>query len=182
MLWLTGQYGDGWYPSEITSPQEYATRLKIIRAAAQEAGRDPQAITPAMFQMIAVAPTEQEARKMLDTKPARLLALGATSEKWRKVGAQHPFGEHFRGALDWIPEQYDREMLEKGIAAVPPELLGSGVLWGTPEQIASKLRAFGEAGVRHAVLFPASALLSRQAAIYGLLAIRKIARLLRSGR
>jgi phthiodiolone/phenolphthiodiolone dimycocerosates ketoreductase len=182
MLRLTGQYGDGWYPSEINSPEEYAAKLKIIRTAAQEAGRDPQAITPALFQLIAVAPTEQEVRRLLDTKAGRLLALGATSEEWRKVGAQHPFGERFRGGVDWIPEQYDRKMLEEGMAMVPPELLGHGLLWGTPEQVASKLRALGEAGARHVVLFPASAIMSRRAAIYGLLAIRKIARLLRNGR
>lgn len=181
MLRLTGQYGDGWYPSEITSPEVYAAKLKIIRAAAQEAGRDPQAITPSLFQLVGVASSEREVRRMLDTKPGRLLALGASSEEWRKVGAEHPFGEHFRGAVDWIPEQYDRQTLEEGLAAVPPELLGSGLLWGTPEQVAGKLRAFGEAGVRHVVLFPASALLSRRAGIYGLLAIRKIARLLRNG-
>ena len=182
MLRLTGRYGDGWYPSEISSPEEYAAKLKIIRATAQEAGRDPQAITPALFQLIGVAHTEQEARRMLDTKPGRLLALGAASEQWRKVGVQHPLGEHFRGATDWIPEHYDRKTLEEGLAAVPPELMGSGLLWGTPEQVADKLRAFGEAGVRHVVLFPASALLSRRAAIYGLLAIRKIARLLKNSR
>ena len=182
MLRMTGQYADGWYPSAINSPEEYAAKLKIIRAAAQEAGRDPEAITPALFQLIAVAPTEQEARRLLDTKAGRLLALGATSEEWRKVGAQHPFGERFRGGVDWIPEQYDRKMLEEGMAMVPPELLGHGLLWGTPEQVAGKLRALCEAGARHVVLFPASAIMSRRAAIYGLLAIRKIARLLRNGR
>ena len=101
---------------------------------------------------------------------------------WRKVGAKHPFGEHFRGTIDWIPEQYDRKTLEEGLAAVPPELIGHGLLWGTPQQVADKLRAFGDVGVRHMVLFPASALLSRRAAIYGLLAIRKIARLVRNSR
>ncbi len=182
MLRMTGLYGDGWYPSEINSPEEYATRLKIIQSAAQEAGRDPQAITPSLFQLIAVAPSEQEARRMLDTRAGRLLALGATSDEWRKVGAQHPFGERFRGAVDWIPEHYDLKTLEEGMAAVPPDLLGHGLLWGTPEQIADKLRAFGQAGARHVVLSPASALASRRAAIYGLLAIRKIASLLRNER
>jgi phthiodiolone/phenolphthiodiolone dimycocerosates ketoreductase len=181
MLRLIGQYGDGWYPSEINTPQEYADRLKIIRAAAQEAGRDPQAITPALFRLIAVAPAEQEARAMLDTKPGRLMALGMPAEEWRKVGAKHPFGEHFRGAPDWLPEQYDRETLEEGLAAVPQELLGTGLIWGTPQQVVDKLRAFSDAGVRHMVIFPASALLSRRLAIYGLMAIRSIARSLRNG-
>jgi phthiodiolone/phenolphthiodiolone dimycocerosates ketoreductase len=181
MLRLTGQYGDGWYPSEITSPEEYAVKLKTIRDIARDAQRDPDAITPAIFLLIAVAPTEREVRRMLDTKPARLLALGASAQQWQKVGAQHPFGEHFRGAVDWMPEQYDRPMLEQALAAVPPELTGSGLLWGTPQQVAQKLRVFGEAGVRHVVLFPASALLSRRAALYGLWAIRTIAQLVRKG-
>jgi phthiodiolone/phenolphthiodiolone dimycocerosates ketoreductase len=182
MLKLTGQYGDGWFPFLMGSPQEYAAKLQVIRAAAQEAGRDPQTITPALVQIPIVAPTEQEARKMLDTRFLRFFALLGSSAEWRRVGAQHPFGEHFRGAVDWIPEHYDLKTLEEGLAAVPPELLGCGLLWGTPEQVADKLREFGEVGVRHVVLFPASALLSRRAAIYGLLAIRKIARLLRKDR
>src|SRR5438067_97063 len=179
LLWLTGQYGDGWYPTALASQEEYGAKLQIIRVAAQEAGRDPQAITPALVQNFVVAPTEQEARKMLDTRFGRLFALQVASAAWRKVGAQHPFGEHFRGFIDWIPEQYERKMLEEALAAVPPEVLGYGLLWGTPEQVAGKLRAYGEVGVRHVVLVPISAIFSRRASIYGLWAIRKIARWLR---
>ncbi len=182
MLRLTGQYGDGWYPTAIASPQEYATKFQIIQNAAQEAGRDPQAITPALLQHLVVAPTEQEARKMLDTRFCRLFALQLASAAWRKVGAQHPFGEHFRGYVDWVPEQYERKTLEEALAAVPPELIGYGLLWGTPEQVAVKLRAFGKVGVRHVVLVPLSVVVSRRATIYGLWAIRKIARWLRNAR
>ena len=46
MLRLTGRYGDGWYPFAIVSPEDYATRLAVIHAAASAAGRDPEAITP----------------------------------------------------------------------------------------------------------------------------------------
>src|SRR6266550_3383089 len=179
MLQLTGQYEDGWYPTAIASQEEYAAKLQVIQNTAQEAGRDPQAITPALVQNFVVAPTEQEARKMLDTRFGRLFALQVASAAWSKVGAQHPFGEHFRGFIDWIPEQYERKMLEEALAAVPPEVLGYGLLWGTPEQVAGKLRAYGEVGVRHVVLVPISAIVSRRASIYGLWAIRKIARWLR---
>lgn len=182
MLRLIGRYGDGWYPSLVSTPEEYAAKWQIIHAAAQEAGRDPQTITRALFRLVAFAPTEREVRRMLDSKAARLLALGASAEEWRKVGAQHPFGEDFRGTVDWIPEHYSREMLEEGMKVVPPELLGSGVLWGTPQQVVQKLRAFGEAGVQYVVLSPASALLSRRATLYGLLALRKVAYQLRTGR
>ena len=50
------------------------------------------------------------------------------------------------------------------------------LLWGTPEQVAAKLRAFGDAGVRHVVLAPVSGLVSRRAALYGLWATGRIAR------
>ncbi len=182
MLRLTGQYADGWYPAVVASAEEYAARLALIREAAQQAGRDPQAITPALFQYLVVAPSEREVHELLDSKLGRLFALLVPSSEWRKLGAPHPFGDDFRGYVDWVPERYDRQMLEEALASVPPELIGSGVLWGTPEQVVGKLRAFGEVGVRHVGLFPISLILSRRAALYGLWAIRTIARGLRNGR
>ncbi len=181
MLRLTGQYADGWYPTAVASPEEYAAKLTLIRDAAQKAGRDPQAITPALFQFLVVAPTEREVQEMLDTKLGRLFALQASSAEWRKVGAQHPFGEDFRGYVDWVPERYDHQTLQEALALVPPALIGAGLLWGTPEQVAGKLRAFGEVGVRHVSLYPISLILSRRATIYGLWAVGKIARLVRKG-
>ncbi len=116
---------------------------------------------------------------MLMTKAIRSLGLSAPAELWRKSGAEHPFGEHFRGYVDFVPERYDRGTLEEAIAAVPPGLVDEGpLMWGTPEQVASKLRSFGEAGLRHVVLAPVSGLVSKRAAIYGLRATRRIARLL----
>jgi phthiodiolone/phenolphthiodiolone dimycocerosates ketoreductase len=38
MLRLTGRYGDGWYPFAVGSPDDYAARLGVIRAAAQRSG------------------------------------------------------------------------------------------------------------------------------------------------
>lgn len=179
MLRLTGEYGDGWYPNMIASPEEYATKLEIVHAAAHEARRDPQAITPSLEQYIVAAPTEQEARAMLDTKLIRFFGLLLDADAWRRVGAEHPFGENFRGFVDFIPEQYDRKTLEDAIAVVQNELVVEGpLMWGTPEQVGSKLRAFGEIGLRHVVLVLVSPAISKRAAIYGLRATRKIARLL----
>ena len=179
MLGLTATYGDGWYPTMMGSPQEYASKLEIIRTSALEVGRDPEEITPALHRFVVVGPTEEETRAMLETKAIRSLGLSAPAELWRKAGVEHPFGEHFRGYVDFVPERYDRRTIEEAIAAVPPGLLDEGTLmWGTPEQVASKLRAFGEVGLRHVVLAPVSGLISKRAAIYGIRATRRIARLL----
>jgi phthiodiolone/phenolphthiodiolone dimycocerosates ketoreductase len=183
MLRLTGEYGDGWYPGAIASPEEYSDKLKIIRAAAQEAGRDPQAIIPSLEQYVVVAPTEQEARAMLNTKLVRYFHLLVPADVWRQVGSEHPLGEHFRGYVDFVPERYDRKTLEEAITAVPNEMVTEGpLIWGTPEQVTTKLREFGEAGLRHVVLSLVSTLISKRAAVYGLRATRKIARSVGSGR
>ncbi len=182
MLRLTGQYADGWYPTMVASPKEYKARLETIRAAAREAGRDPASITPALHQFVAVAPSKREARAMLHTKVARFATLiGAPAGEWRKLGLEHPFGDQYRGYVDFLPEQYDRRTLDEAIAAVPPQLVGHGFIIGTLDEVTVRLREFGEAGVRHVVISLSSAVFSRRAAIYGQLAIPRIARSLRNG-
>ena len=183
MLRLTGEYGDGWYPNMIASPEDYADKLEVVRSAARKVGRDPQAITPSLEQYVVVAPTEQEARAMLDTKLVRFFGLLLPPEAWQQAGSEHPFGDNFRGFVDFVPERYDRKTLEDAISVVPTELAVEGPLaWGTPEQVAGRLRAFGEAGLRHVVLVLISPAISKRAAIYGLRATRRIARLLASER
>ncbi len=110
----------------------------------------------------------------------RALALMAPADLWRQCGAVHPFGEHFNALVDFIPDHYDRLTMDEAITAVPATLVTEGpLLWGTPQQVAAKLRAFGDAGLRHVVLAPASGLVSKQAALYGLWATGRIARSLR---
>jgi phthiodiolone/phenolphthiodiolone dimycocerosates ketoreductase len=177
MLRLTGRYGDGWYPTGVVSPQDYAAKLATVRAAAAEAGRNPASITPALHRFTVIGASEQQARAMLDTKVIRAFGLMAPADLWRQAGSAHPFGEHFNPLVDFVPDHYDRTTLEDAIAAVPEALMTEGpLLWGTPQQVAAKLQAFGDAGLRHVVLAPVSGLVSQRAALYGLWATGRIAR------
>lgn len=180
MLRLTGQYGDGWYPFAVALPDDYAARLEVIHAAAREAGRDPDAITPAMHSLVVVAPTEAEARAMLGTKPIRFWGLLFPDVVWQLFGLRHPLGEGFRGYIDLVSETYDWATLEAAIATVPREMM-EVTFWGTPEQVVARLRAFGEAGLRHVVPVMISAAVSSEAAAYSMEAMTYIAQALRSG-
>jgi hypothetical protein len=82
------------------------------------------------------------------------------------VGAEHPFGAECRGFVDIVPERYDRATLEDAIAAVPPEVIGTGVIVGTPEQVTARLLQFGDAGLRHVVLGPLSAFITVRDLVY----------------
>ena len=164
----------------MVSPDDYAHKLEVVRAAAAEAGRDPAAITPALHRFMVVGRTESEVRTMLETKVIRSFGLMAPADLWRRAGTVHPFGERFNPLVDFIPDHYDRQTMDEAIAAVPTPCSPEGpLLWGTPEQIAAKLRAFAEAGMRHVVLAPVSGLVSKHAALYGLWATGRIARSLR---
>jgi phthiodiolone/phenolphthiodiolone dimycocerosates ketoreductase len=183
MLELTATYGDGWYPTMITSPQEYATKLETIRVTATRCGRDPRAITPALHRFVVVARTDHDVQALLRHRSVRMLGLAAPAQLWRNLGARHPFGEDFRGYIDIIPQHYDRPTLDDAINAVPPELVEHGpLLWGTPAQIIAKLRAFDDAGLHHVVLAPVSGLVSPKAALYTFWAMRPIAHALQRTR
>jgi len=100
------------------------------------------------------------------------------AQRWQEIGLEHPLGTNFGGFVELVSERYDRATLEKALAAVRPELLDSGLLVGTPAQIANRLGQFGEAGLRHAVLAPISAYVSRTDFAYTPAALQRIARLL----
>lgn len=181
MLELTGRYGDGWYPTAVVSPQDYETKLARVRSAAVAAGRNPAAITPALHRFMVIARSESEARAMLRTRVIRALGLMSPAEVWRQAGSVHPFGERFNPLVDFIPDHYDRRTMDEAIAAVPDAVVEQGpLLWGTVDQVVATLQAFGDAGLRHVVLAPVSGLVARSAALYGLWAVGRIARILRA--
>ena len=183
MLRLTGQHGDGWYPTSRLTTAEYAEKLAAIHRAARDAGRDPTAITPSYQLAVVVAPTEAAARAQLQTRALRCnTLLMTTADDWRRRGLQHPFGDEYRAYIDIMPEALKRRHLDEALAAVPADLVEEQVVWGTPERVLGQLRAYGEAGMRHVVLVTLSALVSQRAMFDTLRGVRWIAARLKSGR
>jgi alkanesulfonate monooxygenase SsuD/methylene tetrahydromethanopterin reductase-like flavin-dependent oxidoreductase (luciferase family) len=62
----TGRHYDGWMPYP-PSAGGYAAGLAAVRTAAAAAGRDPAAVTPALFVSVAVTDTVERGRAMLQT-------------------------------------------------------------------------------------------------------------------
>jgi phthiodiolone/phenolphthiodiolone dimycocerosates ketoreductase len=177
MLALTGRYADGWLPALVASPEAHADGLAQVRTAAHEAGRDPEMITPSLWQSVLIVPTENEARALLQTTLGRTLSLVYSSgEDWSRLGLTHPFGREYR-VTDLLPEQIDRATWERALAQLPPELLGCGFFWGTTQQVAEQLRAFGRAGLRHVVLTDFAPRLSRRALLATPWTMRRLARM-----
>jgi len=174
MLELTGRYGDGWYPLGLLTAAEYGEKLDTIRNAARAAGRNPDDILPAFQPYVVIAPTREEAQQMLSLRTIKFFGLLAPAASWQKVGLTHPFGEEFRGNIDFLPETHTRAELDEAIERVPVEAAKIGLIVGTPDDIVEQLRPFVAAGMRYVVPQALTAALTRKHAMYSLRALRTI--------
>jgi len=181
MLRLTGEYGDGWYPTFPMTPGEFESALKTIRGHAVRVGRDPGAVVPGWQLFAVIGKTQKHARALLDSAPVRFVSLLAPGHLWAKAGLEHPFGPDFGGMIDFVPQDYSKAQLHAAMGKVDSDVLSQMVIWGTPESITVQLRPYLDLGLRHLVLQPASALVSRRDAIFSLRSAIAIQRRLRRG-
>jgi phthiodiolone/phenolphthiodiolone dimycocerosates ketoreductase len=163
MLELAGRYGDGWLPAVPMSPEAYAAGLEQVRSVAVAAGRDPDAVVPAMILPIVIGATATDAERYLDHPAIRFLALLVPDRTWQTYGHTHPLGSGFGGMREFIPDRYSRDELLAAVDAVPSEFLAAAVLAGTAGDIVEQVSRLVEAGLRHVVLSPISPLVSRRA-------------------
>jgi phthiodiolone/phenolphthiodiolone dimycocerosates ketoreductase len=93
MLRAAGRYGDGYFPGFPHLPTEYAQRLDVVRAAASDAGRDPEAIVPAMLTGVVTGRDRDDVDEALESPVIKAAALTASADFYRHFGASHPLGE-----------------------------------------------------------------------------------------
>ena len=181
MLALTGRYGDGWIPLQpLHGPADYELGWKTVRTAAEEANRPVESITPSLFASLVLAPTAAQAEKLLRSTLVRYWVLmGTSASQWAELGSDHPLGPEFGGYGQVIPEAFDRPELDAAIARVPPEIVRSRLVSGTPRQVEATIRDYADAGLRHIVVAPVSALVRRRHQNYALWALRPLVRALR---
>ncbi len=176
MLRLTGEYGDGWYPTMPMRPQQYADSLAAITAAASAAGRAPGAVTPGMQVSVVVGRTEARARALLAHPAIRFLGLLLPASVWAEEGLDHPFGADFGGMVDFIPHRMPPQDVRDAIESVDVDFLADRVVWGDRQRVERALRDLADAGLRHVVLQPASGLASRSDAVFTVRSLAAIRR------
>lgn len=150
MLTLTGRYGDGWLPLP-SRPEDYADQYRVIRAAAEAAGR------PAPVASLVPATIFGESRHavaaLLDEVPVvKLIACYLPDEVWQRYGLTHPAGPGCRGQVDLIPHELDPDDLRALAPKIPIELVEELAWLGSAEEIAERIAPFAEAGATHLML------------------------------
>jgi phthiodiolone/phenolphthiodiolone dimycocerosates ketoreductase len=156
MLRTVGRYADGFFPALPHSPEEYAQRLEVVRTAASDAGRDPMAITPAIWFTVVTGRSRSEVDEALDSELIMAGGLLATDEFYAKRGAQHPLGAGFGGAQDILPQGMDEQTALSLIKAIPKDVVRDMVLDGPPEEVVDQVAEWRDHGVRYVVLINVS--------------------------
>ena len=94
---LVGRFGDE-YNMFVDDPETVKKRLEVMRASAEEHGRDPDAITISMASGVIVADTDAEYRGLLAERAARF-GLDVDAYEGRIAGRHMP-----RGTVDQAAE------------------------------------------------------------------------------
>jgi phthiodiolone/phenolphthiodiolone dimycocerosates ketoreductase len=151
MLRLTGEKADGWLPTKMTAP-DYGSALTTIARSAQDAGRDPDAITPGMLGYVLMGPDEETVRRLTEAPLVRALCVLLPSQVFRDLGVEPPL-DAGSGFHDFIPTTIGRAESLRIIDAIPPEVVRHYAFCGTPKQVAEELAPYRENGLRHLVMW-----------------------------
>lgn len=171
-----------WIPTvpPLGSPSDYEAAWRTVVVAATDVGRDPSAITPSLRALMVVAPTTAAAEALLRSTLVRYWALAETPGAWwNDLGLEHPFGPQYRGYVELLPERIERRQLDAAIRPTRADIVRSCYLHGTPRDVERQIRAYADAGLRHIVLAPISALVRQRHQNYAVAASARLIRRLR---
>jgi phthiodiolone/phenolphthiodiolone dimycocerosates ketoreductase len=158
MLRATGRYADAWFPAAVFSPADYARGLEAVRAAASDAGRNPQSIAAATYFFVITGRNRQDIDDALESTAMKTFALNVPAELWKRHGVSHPLGDDFTGSQDIIPQVFDEEAVLKYTSDVPLSLLKDACLQGTHDEIVDQLADWRDHGLSYPVLLNLSTL------------------------
>jgi phthiodiolone/phenolphthiodiolone dimycocerosates ketoreductase len=128
---------------------------------------------------VVTADTHDAAHHLLESNALRLGALVMPAQLWRDAAAVHPFGNGFRGIIDYVPSRLDPEEVREHMKAVPFGVLHAAFDHGTPEQLAARVESYAAVGLRHVVLRNVGPLIDPRRALPSFRDVGRIIRLLR---
>ncbi len=155
-LRIAGQIGDGVLLNAICSPEYSANAIKIVREAAEEAGRDWDSFTVAQLVNCSVEDDHQKALEAIRWEVASKLdpiQLPFIMRPKKRVGEPYMREED----IPVFEEAWRRGGKEALIEAVPDSYVEGMTASGTPEEVVARVQRYRDVGVQLPILRPAAA-------------------------
>lgn len=152
MCRITAKYADGWLPFTL-SIEEYREKLRLIQNECSKLGRDFHDIEKGIYLNLIIDDRREECARLMETPLIKAGALLTPASVYKKLGYEHPLGEHFYSLTDYIPAQCKRDTVMKAIENIPPKMVEESFLWGTVEDVTEKLDQYRKAGLQTVVFW-----------------------------
>jgi phthiodiolone/phenolphthiodiolone dimycocerosates ketoreductase len=186
VLEAVGRWADGWLVytpgGVIGRPERIADKLAAARRYAEQAGRDPSAITCATLPLLLCHSDRDKVERWLDHPFMQWHALTGFpfGRAWREYGHVHPLGDDYSITLEGNMATMPLARVLELCRQVPREMVQHALYWGTPDDIVPRLIEEVEAGVRHFALCNYVGFLSRADAPESTRALVEVARRVRT--
>lgn len=154
-LRLAGQIGDGVVLNAVCSPEYTANALKIIREAAEEAGRDFSRFEVAQLINCSIADDHKAALDAIRWEVATKLdpiQLPFIAKPKMRVGEPYIRAED----IPKFEEAHAKGGMEGLIKAIPDSYVEGMTASGTPDEVKKRVQQYRDAGVKIPLLRPAS--------------------------
>jgi phthiodiolone/phenolphthiodiolone dimycocerosates ketoreductase len=153
MLKMCGRYADGWLPGQKVGADEYASRLAVIRDAADEAKRSMRRFTASQTLLLALGDSRDHVLDLaLENKYCAYMAMGLPPAVWSECGLEHPMGADFMGFLDLVPSRVTPEQVQTALDRINVALLDRLFYIGTPKDILAEAAPLASAGCSHFIV------------------------------
>jgi phthiodiolone/phenolphthiodiolone dimycocerosates ketoreductase len=147
---IAGQYADGWitFLPPSGSADWYAEQVQTVKRHAEQAGRDPDALSFGAALCCVIAPTEDKVDEATRNLALRwdAAALVPGPYAWKRFGVDNPLGD-WSYPRDLIPMDWSREDALAIANRVPPEMVRRMRFAGTPQSVADQLQPYIDAGL-----------------------------------
>ena len=147
---ITAEIADGWIPT--TPPltfDAYKENLRKILNWAEEHGRNPDAIEPAIFEYIIVAKEYDTARELIELPGKMIIAQWPGAAQHVKLNI--PMHEEFHINRFVFNRQNVLRLIEYAKEAVPSEAIDKFFVYGTPDDCIEGIERCLKAGAKHFV-------------------------------
>jgi 1,4-dihydroxy-2-naphthoate octaprenyltransferase len=148
MVELAGAKADGYLARPAESVPGLAWRVRRLREAARQAGRDPADVDVAGYLLSLVEPTRRGALNRAKREPFVIYMLSILSDA-SLAGAGFPLELRDRVAKAWAEEEY-----HQAAELIPDELVDAFLLCGTAEDVAARVWDYRQAGLDLPLLQP----------------------------
>ena len=153
LLDLTTSYADGLavaVPNAWSSPEQAAEGIAAVRKQVEEKGRDPEAFRIGLWASALIHDDAERLDAAMNNPILKFVttAIGRVeTDMWKAEGHDVPFPEGWAYYKNLLPYGLDDSFVQDVVDSATPEILRSGFFSGSPEEIATQVKPYADAGV-----------------------------------